>query len=132
MTFFTIPELFKRWRSPPSQEFVLPYDLKPEEFSRLRTLRGSEEWVPFVRVLDEVVKLNGEILLNAKGDESLHFYRGLIHGIRKAATLIDEITAAQTLHEEQERKRKDARNTTSSRTHAASTFGSSSWTPRGP
>lgn len=132
MSFFTLPELFKRWRSPPPEKFVLPYDLKPEEFSQLRTLRHAEEWASFQRVLDEVVKLNGEILLVGKGDESLHFYRGLIHGIRKAATLIDEIIAAQTLHESEERKRKDAGNPRSNRTNALNTFGTSNWVARGP
>ena len=132
MAFFTLPELFKRWRLPPPEKFVLPYELKPEEFARLRILHSYEEWDVYEGVLDEVVKLNGEILLNAKGDESLHFYRGLIHGIRKPATLIDEIIAAQTLHEEQERKSKDAGNSDSPRNRTFSTYGTSNWTPRGP
>ena len=132
MTFFTLPELFKRWRTSPSEEFILPYGLKPEEFSRLRTLRSSEEWTSFSSVLDEVVKLNGEILLAGGKNKQLHFQRGLIHGIRKAATLIDEIIAAQTLHDEQERKRKDAGNTSSTRNRTFTTFGSPNWSPRGP
>ncbi len=131
MSFFSLKDLFIKRKTPPPEKFTLPYNLKPSEWNALRTFRNDESFDLFLRTLDEVVKLNGELLLNASKDESLHFYRGVTAGIRKAAFLIDEISAAQTLHEEQERKRKDAR-ITSDRTRNLSTFGTSEWSPRGP
>ena len=131
MSFLSLKDIFARRKAPPPEKFILPYGLKPEEWNALRSFRNEEGFELFLRTLDEVVKLNGELLLTASKDESLHFYRGITAGIRKAAFLIDEIVAAQTLHEEQERKRKDAR-TTSDRTRKLAAFGTSSWSPRGP
>ena len=131
MSFFSLKDLFTRRKEPPPKKFTLPYGLKPDEWNALRSFRNEEPFNLFLRTLDEVVKLNGELLLSSSKDENLHFYRGITAGIRKAAFLIDEISAAQTLHEEQERKRKDAR-TTSDRTRDLATFGTPNWHPRGP
>ena len=126
--FFKVPELFKLRRQTPqvTEKFILPYNLKPSAWSELRTFHSSDAHTHFVRLLDEVVKLQGELLLGAKGDENLHYYRGMIRGLRQAATLIDEIYAAETLHTEQDRKRKDAHGT-SERSRTNATFGTPAW-----
>jgi len=132
MLIFSIKELISRRKPSPPEVFNLPYNLKKETWNSLRVLRSDPAFDSFVETLDEVVKLNTEILLTTNTDENLHFYRGIIQGMRKAATLIDEIQAAQKLHEDQEQKRKDAR-TTSARARTVATFGTPGWnSTRGP
>jgi len=131
MSFFSIKELLTRKPSAPPSEFALPYGLTPSEWAALRSLRGEEAFDILLRTLDEEVKLKGELLLGGGKNKDLHFRRGFIQGIRRAATLIDEINAAKTLHEEQERKRKDARKPRSDNRTLA-TFGTPGWSPRGP
>lgn len=78
--------------------FLLPFGLTEGGLRRLQILRSSDEWDTFAEVLDEVVKFNAETLLGSQRTEDVHFYRGFISGVRKAASIIDEISQGEQRH----------------------------------
>lgn len=73
------------------EAFEIPLGLSPRDLQALKDFRDSEEFEVFLRALDEVVKFHAEALLGASTNESLHYHRGMVMGIRKAASLVDEI-----------------------------------------
>lgn len=105
--FTNLGDLFGRRREPSktSDEFSIPFGLTPSEFRALKDLRGSEGLAAWRKALDQVVKLNGEQLLQASTDENLHFRRGIIMGIRKSLTLVDEIAQAEEAFLDDKRRR---------------------------
>lgn len=82
------------WRRPPAEteaSWKIPCDLTEGEWKALKTLRGDAAWEIWLKALDFSVKFHGEALLSASTDESLHFHRGVIHGVRQAALLVDRL-----------------------------------------
>lgn len=75
--------------------FSLPYDLSPGDWAKLKTLTSDPGWEVFVRSLDAIVKLSGEQILQSSSDSALHFLRGKVSGLRKAASLVDEIAVME-------------------------------------
>jgi len=104
----------------------IPLGLSPSEWDVLKDLRTSAEWEIFVKALDESAKFTGEALLGASTNESLHFYRGMVQGLRKAGTLLDELKASEDAHLNEQRKHLP-RDTSSAR--AVATYGSPAWRP---
>lgn len=70
--------------------FQIPFDLSPPQWDRLKALREHPDWPLFLRALDETTIFAGEAMVSGAKDESLHFYRGMVLGLRKAGTLLDE------------------------------------------
>src|SRR5690606_19155534 len=71
--------------------FHLPFGLTPGEWAELKTLTGAPGWSAYEKVLDALAKLDGERLLQSSQTEALHFIRGHVSGLRKAAQVIREI-----------------------------------------
>lgn len=92
-----------------SEKFQLPYGLTNEEWVKLRSLTRDPGWEVFLKSLDAITKLSGEQLLQSSKDEALHFLRGKIVGIRKAASLVDEISMMEKRFVN-ERKEHESRN----------------------
>ena len=90
------------------QEFVLPYGLKTSEWARIKTLPSDEAFKTYQNVLDELVKFNGESILQISNVESLNYLRGFVAGLRKAGTVIDEISIAERNHDRAKRDARDA------------------------
>src|SRR5688572_23621461 len=82
----------------------IPLGLTPSEWDALKDLRASEAWEIYIRALDEAVKFSGEALLSASSNENLHFYRGMIQGMRKAGVILDELKASEDAHLNEQRK----------------------------
>ena len=102
----------------------IPLGLSPTEWDTLKDLRASDEFAIFQKALDESVKFTGEALLGASTNESLHFYRGLIHGLRKAGTLLDELKQSEDAYLNEQRKHLPRDDSSARR---VATFGSPAW-----
>lgn len=86
------------------------FGLSNEEVAELRSLRASEGWRVYAKLLDVSVSLYGEALLAARDDAGLREARGHILGLRKAAHLVDEtLQHADELGRDTERKRNEQR-----------------------
>lgn len=81
-----------------------PWKLEPHEIDALRTLRHTDEWAVFLKVLDTQSILYGEDLIATMDANRMWMLKGHILGIRKAGILVDEI-----LKSEQEKAKKDER-----------------------
>ena len=108
--FINLGDLFRRRKDPSKtpDDFSIPFGLTPAEFRAIKDLRGSEGLAAWRKALDQVVKLSGEQLLQASKDESLHFHRGVIMGIRKSLTLVDEISRAEETFLDDKRRREQS------------------------
>lgn len=90
--FATIASLFGYTPKPASLREPL-LGLTPEQARSLAALRDSPAWEHYLSTLDTVVNLYAEALLQTRDASALHETRGVILGLRKAASLVDE-----TLH----------------------------------
>ena len=102
----------------------IPLGLTPNEWDTLKDLRTSEAFGVYVKTLDESVKFTGEALLGASTNENMHFMRGMIQGLRKAGTLLDELKQSEDAHLDQQRKHLPRDNSAARR---VATFGSPAW-----
>jgi hypothetical protein len=127
--FFSLKNLL-RAPAPPSQTkegFTLPFNMTEGTLRRLQILVNTDEWDSFIEVLDELVKFNAEALLGAQRTDDVHFYRGVISGIRKAATITHEISLGEQALASDKRRREDARTDPNSRHRLSALFGSPAW-----
>jgi hypothetical protein len=127
--FTSLKDLFRPKPSPQKSAagFVLPVGLSERGLRRLQSLQTMEEWDTFVEVLDELVKFNAEALLGAQRTEDVHFYRGFISGIRKAATVIHEISLGEQSLTSEKRRRENAGTDFDSKHRLSALFGSPAW-----
>jgi hypothetical protein len=119
-----------RPKAPPSQTkggFHLPLGLTEGGLRRLQILTSSDEWDTFLEVLDELVKFNAERLLEAQRTDNVHFYRGFISGLRKVATITNEISLGEKALASEKRRRENARPDPDSKHRLSALFGSPAW-----
>ena len=107
--------------------FEIPCGLTPPEWEDLKALTDARGWDAYLKALDSAAIFSAEALIGASKDESLHFYRGVITGLREAGVLIAKLQKSEAAYlDEQRRKLPTGR---AGRTHA--TFGSAAWRARG-
>ena len=102
----------------------IPLDLTPGEWDALKDLRTSDEFAIFQKALDNSSIFVGEALLSASTDENLHYYRGFLQGLRKAGTLLDELSQSEAAYLNEQRKHLPRDNSAARR---VATFGSPAW-----
>lgn len=108
------------------EKVALPYDLTAADWAKLKTLVSEPGWPVLLRVLDAEAKLDGERLLQTSNTEALHFIRGHVSGLRKAASVISEISR-QEERVVRERERIEAERARERPGRAAAFFGSPGW-----
>ena len=104
--------------------FDLPFGLDTREWEALKAWREAPEWETWLKTIYCATKLHSEALLSASGDESLHFHRGFIVGLRKAAFLVDEATQAEKIYLK-DKETRERRTERPGRTSAL--YGSPAW-----
>lgn len=104
-----------------------PFDLTDGEIAHLQSLRTHDGWPILLKVLDYDVNLKADALLAPSlSSEHVHFFRGQISGLRRAALLVDEIlTKEAEIARHEQRKRAAAEPSDSAR--RAATFGTPAW-----
>ena len=118
--FEPITSIVARWRS---KEEPKPF-VSDGDLAKLRTLRASDEYATFLRLVDAHVSLNAESLLHPTAtDASVHFCRGKVAGLRSAALLVDEILA----HHDASERTKQQRSLAAGDSDGATAFGSPFW-----
>ena len=106
--------------------FEIPCGLTPPEWEDLKALRDARGWDAYLKVLDNAAILHAEALIGASSDTNMHYYRGMVMGLREAGVIIAKLTNSEAAHlDEQRRKLPTGR---AGRTHA--TFGSAAWRAR--
>lgn len=100
--------------------------LSSQEIGVLKEFRHHDGYEIFLQALDVIVNLQGEVMLSTREDAIVHETRGHVLGLRRAATLIDEIL----IQEDADRTQRERRATNAE--HAPdprnlSFFGSPSW-----
>ena len=107
----------------------IPFGLTNAEWNDLKALRSDSGFDAWLAALDGITKLHADaILAGSMSDAEMHFRRGVIAGVRKAATLIDELKHSEDAFVA-ERKRHEPRER-AGRVNA--TFGSPAWRGRAP
>lgn len=106
--------------------FVLPFGLTEGEWKTLKTLPSDPGFVALTKILDELARLDGERILQTSNAEALHFLRGHVAGLRKAATVIQEISLKeQEVENERIRRAEDGERRRGGR--GVGLFGSPGW-----
>jgi hypothetical protein len=107
--FSSFTKFFSR-EAPSATEdsFSLPFGLTEGEWRAMKTLPGDPGFGALVKVLDSLAKLDGERILQSSNAEALHFLRGHVAGLRKAATIIQEISLKEQEVEHERRRRTEA------------------------
>lgn len=129
--FFTLKKWMGGRKTPSTKEnsFPIPYDLSPSDYEALLRLEGFPEFETFLKALDVAVKFNGEALLASSTDVSVHYYRGVVIGMRKAASLVAEIRINEERFLADKRTREHSAERRS-RGRDAAFFGTPAWNPR--
>jgi len=65
--------------------------LAPGEVSQIAELRHEPHWQTYLDALDSAAILYGEAILQSRDAAVIHELRGTVIGLRKAATIVDEI-----------------------------------------
>jgi hypothetical protein len=126
--------IFRRLRDifapppPTSREdgFLLPAGISASEWSAIKDLMEEPGWDAYLKLLDDAANFSAEAILAASQDESLHFHRGIVVGIRKAASLPREAVASETRWKDDQLAAERRRNTDSGG-RAVALFGSPAW-----
>ncbi len=86
-------DIVARFRKPQEPTF----NFTEAQLQELRSLVGEPGFDRFVDALDRLAKLSSEgFLAPSMNTDLLHYTRGYVAGLRKAATLVDEILAGAT------------------------------------
>lgn len=97
----------------------------------LRDLKDHPGWQAYLTTLDSTVNLYAESLLQTRDSAALHELRGMILGLRKAISLVDE-----TAHRVTELDRLDAEraklDAVNAERRTAGLYGSPAWLPSEP
>ena len=102
----------------------IPFGLTNAEWNDLKALRADRGFDAWLRALDGITKLHAEAMLSGTlSDAELHFRRGLVMGVRKAATLIDELKQSEDAFLD-EHKRREPRERAG---RTAALYGSPAW-----
>lgn len=110
-----------------AEAFSVPFGLKPEEWANLKALRNHDGWPVFLKAIDTVVKLHGDRMLASSDPAVLHFVRGSVAGLRKAAILIDEVARDEARHASEKTRLETQKDARADRT---ALFGSPGWRPK--
>lgn len=102
----------------------IPLGLTAEEWADLKALRGDRGYDAWLKSLDALCIFAGETLLGSGTNEALHFQRGVVTGIRKAAILVDELKKSEDAFLDEQRKRSRPRERAG---RVAALFGSPGW-----
>lgn len=106
------------------ETWEIPFGLTNAEWNDLKALRSDDGFDAWSKVLDEIAKLHGEaILAGSISDAEMHFRRGVVMGIRKAAILIDELKHSEDAFLN-ERKRREPHERAG---RTAALYGSAAW-----
>jgi hypothetical protein len=89
--------------------FPIPYGLTPEEYALLRSHIKEREWEIYVKALDSALRFHAEKLIQTSSNEALHFSRGFISGLRRAAGVVSEIEAAERSFNENLKRQENVR-----------------------
>jgi hypothetical protein len=81
-----------------------PYGLKDGQIAQLKTLIARSEWKEFQSLLDLLCTFLAEGLLLELDERVIHQTRGYILGLRRAGTLVDEISTALEATDARERR----------------------------
>ena len=82
------------------------FGLTSDQISELRDWRKSEAFAAYCALLDCTVTLYADGLLSSRDDATLHELRGMILGMRKSVSLVDEaLRHADELDDAAKRKR---------------------------
>lgn len=91
--FQTILQWCGRAPKSPTKEPLLA--LSESDLSRLRLWWSDDDARGvFIKALDRSVNIHAEALLLARDSTDVHLQQGIIHGLRKAALLVDELVTA--------------------------------------
>jgi len=96
---YKIREIVARWLLGEKERQHLlsrSFEMTQADIANLKVLRSYDEWQQYQDLLDVVCKLYAEQMLVESNSEKLHYLRGLVSGIRRAGTLIDEIKLQET------------------------------------
>ncbi len=97
--------------------------LTTQEVGLLKEFRDHDGYEVYMKALDRVINIQAEVILSAREDAIVHESRGQVLGLRRAASLIDEILfqedASRRQSERVEPERPDPRDT--------SLYGTSAW-----
>lgn len=119
--------IFRRGQPKPSSTEAgvpLPYGLTNAEWQHLKRLVTEDGWPAFLKALDEETKLKGDQILLTSDEKALHFMRGFVSGLRKASSLVQEVSLReQYLEREQQKQRSRERD------HGV-LFGTPGWRPQ--
>jgi len=113
-------------KPPPSTG--IPLNITAGELERLKELRSSKGWQDYVRLLDRLSTLYGETLLGKSDNAEVHFYRGSILALRRAGTIIDEITRTMEGKDAESRKREHDSTVRRELQQRLATYGTPFWT----
>lgn len=113
----------------PQPQLQRPFGLFAEQTQKLAELRLEDGWQVFQEVLDASVNINAEALLATRDAYSDTYLKGVITGLRKAGTLVDEIIA-KTEENARAADRTAIRNQPSPIARVAATYGTPAWRGR--
>lgn len=94
------------WRRP-APKTDLPFGLTEDQISLLDDLTTVHGFRIFVRLLQQIVELNGEYLLRCKSTDDIHEQRGFITALREVITLVPNIVE-EAKRRDDERRKQDA------------------------
>lgn len=127
--FAPLAALFGYTPRPPALHDPL-LGLSPEEARSLASLKDHPAWHAYLSTLDTVVNLYAESLLQSRDDAALHETRGVILGLRKAVSLVDEtLHRTDELSRQQRQRERLAADESERRTRAF--YGSPVWDATG-
>ena len=121
--FRSIFELIDRIRSPESSR--PKYDLSEEDFKYLELLRDKKEFEVYLKAVDRQANFIADGLLASQDSYNDTLQKGILLGLRKAGTLVDEILQQRHHAAESKRRRTDRGPDQLQRT--AALFGSPAW-----
>ena len=111
----------------PDQPLPLPLDLSSDEIDALSAI-PSASWTVYLQALDKLTTLESETLLSSRDSALLNETRGLILGLRRAGTLVDEILIkVKEVHAFNDKLRTNAALRAAAEHRVAALYGSSAW-----
>ena len=83
-------------------------DLAPEQQAALERLRVSEDWPVFLEALARLYEQNAFPMLRGVSQEQYWFACGILEGIKRISTLLDDLKRIREQKDDREHRRTDA------------------------
>ena len=117
-------KLFSLFRPSPAPES--PLGLTREQIHLLGVLKNTEEWGVYLEALARLVNIESEVLLSSQDAYHDTLRKGILLGLRRAASLVDEIlTKAE--QNEQQRNRAEQRREYADSIRKFALYGTPAW-----